>query len=274
MIRLEQLPAGHPGRRLLTGTTPWFAYQGDLRFSYRVYVPQGGEHLDTARVLVVVHGTARDTNGDWAAFAEQHDVVVVQPLFPVGIDGPDDIDAYKAIDSGSVRYDRVLFGMLDEVAGRWGVDIERFVLAGHSGGGQFALRMLLLHPQRLDGVVVSAPGRVTFVDAGSAWPLGTADAAARFGVEVDAAQIASVPVLLVVGAEDHGTEDLAAQGDASQDRFGATRRERLESLAQHLRDLGARPTVTVIPGVGHDQHDWEQHAQEFVSAGRDERPST
>ena len=40
MITLAQLPVGHPGRALLTGHTPWFAYQGDPRFSHGLIPPQ------------------------------------------------------------------------------------------------------------------------------------------------------------------------------------------------------------------------------------------
>ena len=121
-----------------------------------------------------MHGTDRRAQLDrdtWASFGEDRNLVIMSPLFPVGIDGPDDLHGYKNIESAGVRYDRALFGMLDEIRLRWGVDGEaRFHLAGHSGGGQFALRMLLLHPQRLRGVVIGAPGRLTLVDPGSRWP--------------------------------------------------------------------------------------------------------
>ena len=150
MITLAQIPAGHPGRALLTGHTPWFAYQGDPRFSYGLYIPRDGEELEHAELLVVVHGTDRRAQSDldtWAEFAEERNLVIMAPLFPVGIDGPDDLDGYKSIENAGVRYDQVLFGMLDEIRLRWGVDSGRCHLAGHSGGGQFALRMLLRHPQ-------------------------------------------------------------------------------------------------------------------------------
>ena len=159
MITLAQIPAGHPGRALLTGHTPWFAYQGDPRFSYGLYVPRDGEELEHAELLVVVHGTDRRAQSDldtWAEFAEERNLVIMAPLFPVGIDGPDDLDGYKSIESAGVRYDLVLFGMLDEIRLRWGVDSGRCHLAGHSGGGQFALRMLLLHPQ--DGCAAASSG--------------------------------------------------------------------------------------------------------------------
>ena len=268
MITLAQLPAGHPGRALLTGRTPWFAYQGDPRFSYGLYVPRGGEELEQAALLVVVHGTDRYAQLDldsWATFAEQHNLVVAAPLFPAGINGPDDLDNYKTIESGGVRYDLTLFGMLDEVRLRWGISTERFFLAGHSGGGQFALRMLLLHPQRLSGVVISAPGRITLADPGSAWPRGTGDVAERFGITIDNAAIARTPALLTIGSEDRGADDLAAQHDPSQDGFGVTRLERFATLAEHLRALGADPAVHIAPGGTHSDPATIPVVQEFIS---------
>jgi pimeloyl-ACP methyl ester carboxylesterase len=267
MITLAQLPAGHPGRALLTGHTPWFAYQGDPRFSYGLYVPRGGAELERAELLVVVHGTDRFAQLDrdtWAAFGEARNLVILAPLFPAGVNGPDDLDNYKTIDSGGVRYDLTLFGMLEEIRLRWAVNTGRFYLAGHSGGGQFALRMLLLHAQRLRGVVISAPGRLTLVDPGSRWPRGTADVAERFGLSIDTAAIARTPILLSIGSEDLGAADLAAQRDPSQDGFGRTRRERLDTLATSLRALGADPAISIAPGGTHSAPAGTPAAQEFI----------
>jgi pimeloyl-ACP methyl ester carboxylesterase len=268
MITLAQLPAGHPGRALLTGHTPWFAYQAGQRFSYGLYIPRGGAELERAELLVVVHSTQRRAQLDratWASFGEDRNLVIMAPLFPVGIDGPDDLDGYKNIDSGTVRYDRALFGMLDEIGLRWAVSADRFYLAGHSGGGQFALRMLLLHPQRLRGVVISAPGRITLADPTARWPRGTADVPDRFGVAIDTAAIARTPTLLAIGSEDLGTADLAAQRDPSQDGLGATRRQRLDALAVSLRALGADPALYIAPGGTHSDPAILPAAQEFIA---------
>ena len=116
--------------------------------------------------------------------------------------------------------------------------------------------MLLLHPRRLRGVVISAPGRVTLVDTGSGWPRGTADVAGRFGLSIDAAAIARTSILLSIGSEDLGTADLAAQRDPSQDGFGRTRRERLDTLANALRALGADPAIYIAPGGTHAAPAW------------------
>jgi poly(3-hydroxybutyrate) depolymerase len=103
--------------------------------------------------VVVVHGTARRTQqlrNTWTPFSEQHQAVIVTPLFPAGINGPDDLDSYKFIQDHGIRFDQILFRLLDEVAARWRLDVSRFYLAGHSGGGQYTDRMLLLHPALQD----------------------------------------------------------------------------------------------------------------------------
>jgi len=267
MITLDQLPAGHPARAFLTGSTTWFAVPADPRFSYGLYVPDGFTPGAAHPLVVVVHGTSRraqELRDTWAAFAEQHEAVIVTPLFPAGITSSDDLDSYKAVEDQGVRFDRVLFDLLDEVAARWGLEAGRFYLTGHSGGGQFASRMLLLHPDRLAGVVISAPGRVTLIDPGQKWPRGTADTRTRFGIDVDAAAVAKVPALLTAGADDTGTAELGAQDDASQARYGATRLARLATLAGNLRAHGADVRLELVPGAGHHRNPTLAVAQRFL----------
>lgn len=268
MITLAQLPAGHPGRRFLTGLTTWFAVGSDPRFSYGLYVPDGFVPSAPWPVVVAIHGssrTAQELRQTWASFAEQHRAVVVAPLFPAGISSADDLHGYKNIKDGGTRYDLVLFDLLDEAAARWGLNVSRVLLAGHSGGGQFAARMLLLHPGRLAGVVVSAPGRVTLIDPARPWPAGTADAAEQFGIVVDPAQVADVPTLLTVGADDLGTADLQAQHDASQDGYGSTRIARLETLAANLRANGAEVSLQTVPGASHHGNATQAAAERFLA---------
>jgi pimeloyl-ACP methyl ester carboxylesterase len=121
------------------------------------------------------------------------------------------------------------------------------MLSGHSGGGQFAHRFLYLHPERLDAVAVSAPGGVTLLDHSLTWPAGTGDTQQRFGIAVDPAAVARVPVLLVIGADDDGRADLAAMGHP-----GRSRPEQLDRLAETLTRHGTTVRKVEVPGVGHD----------------------
>lgn len=223
MIRYVDLPVGHPGRRLLTGHTPWFAAQADPRFSYSLYVPKDLRDDETLALWVFVHGTGRRTVlylDGFAELARAERAVVLTPLFPVGINGPDDVDSYKTLESGGVRYDEILLGMVDEVGHRWNVDTSTFFLHGFSGGGQFANRFALKHPERLSAVSIGAPGRTLLPPSAPAFP-----------------------VQVVVGSLDDDAADVAAiTGDPDA-------RGRLTQARELAAAFGAR--LDVVEGVGH-----------------------
>ncbi|GGF30598.1 alpha/beta hydrolase [Subtercola lobariae] len=268
MITLEHLPAEHPGRALLTGRTIWFACKLDQRFSYGLYVPSSYTWQADLPIVVVVHSTNRDAQTErdtWADFAEEHQVIVFTPLFPAAIDHVDDLDSYKAIEYHGTRFDLILLSMLDEVAERWNADTRRFILAGHSGGAQFALRFLLLHPSRLTGVAVSAPGRITVIDDAWVWPRGVADLTTRFGIALAPRELSGVSVLLTAGDADLGTADLEAQNDPSQEGFGDSRVERLETLRENLEANRIDVTFTLVPESGHHGNPTLPVMQQFVA---------
>ncbi|HEY4024271.1 MAG TPA: alpha/beta hydrolase [Pseudonocardiaceae bacterium] len=256
MITLAQLKAsGHPYIDLLTGRTPSFACQADQRFSYCLYVPHDIDISRSHPLVVSIHGTERAPESyreGFADLADRHQCVVVAPLFPAGIRDPDDVDNYKTLDYGGIRFDLLLLDMVAEVGARWPVAIDRFYLHGFSGGGQFAHRFLYLHPDRLAGVSVGAPGRITLLDQTIPWPAGTADLAKRFGIDLDLAALRTVPVLLFVGDHDDQPHPLT----------GGSRVAGIAQLRDNLIDHGVEPAFETVPGVGHE------HAAIFPAANR------
>ena len=95
------------------GRTTVYASAHDPRFSYCLYVPDnyeenGSRHYD---LLVTIHGTARDIAGcreQFVELAEQHDVIVLAPLFPAGISRPMELSSYKLLSADEYRYDLAL----------------------------------------------------------------------------------------------------------------------------------------------------------------------
>jgi poly(3-hydroxybutyrate) depolymerase len=251
LISTRDLPDGHPGWSFLLGRTPFFASRDDQRFPYSMYIPSGyragGEPL---RLVVAVHGTGRRAESSRDAFidfAERHRVAVLAPLFPGGIDDPNDLHNYKLIEYRGIRFDRVLLGMIDEAAERWGLDVSRFLLFGFSGGGQFAHRFALLHPGRLLGVSIGAPGRVTLLDD-APWPNGLG------GMDVDIAALGGVPMQIVIGSDDLAAKLLAdASSSELEHRAGSTRVERARALAAALSSAGVEVELVEVPGAGHDR---------------------
>lgn len=254
--RLDAFPPAHPAWDLLLGATPFQACVADPRFSFTTYVPDRyRESAEPLPLLVAVHGTGRRaeaTRDRYAAFAQEHGVVVLAPLFPAGIDDPDDVHNYKELSYHGIRFDELLLAMVDEAAERWRIDTERFLLAGFSGGGQFAQRFAYLHPHRLRAVSVGAPGRVTLPDD-EPWPLGLGGVRDLFGVDVSLARLAEVPHQVVVGGADHAQDVLAAAAqDPREARAGTTRVDRALRLAAELTARGVPTETAVVPGVAHD----------------------
>jgi poly(3-hydroxybutyrate) depolymerase len=241
--------------------TTVFASRTDPRFSYCLYVPPRAVEPGARPALVVaVHGTGRTMVGyrdAFASFARWNNCVVLAPLFPVGVRGDGNRDGYKYIREGDIRYDRVLLAMVDEVAEKYALAFEKFALFGFSGGGHFAHRFLLLHPDKLWAASIGAPGSVTLLDAKRDWWVGVRNMREIFGSEPDLAALRRVPVHMVVGGADIETWEIThREGGKSwmpgANDAGRTRPERLDSLRRSFEEAGVTVKLEIVPGVAHD----------------------
>ncbi|WP_308796775.1 PHB depolymerase family esterase [Agromyces silvae] len=250
-----------PQRFYEVGATAAFASAADQRFSYSLYIPRASEVRRT-EVAVLVHDTMRAVESYRAAFAEWSErtgVALLLPLFPAGIGAPFDLHGYKYLDAHGVRYDSVLLAMLDEASAHFHLDVDRVLLFGFSGGGQFVHRFALLHPERVRAVSVGAPGGVTLPGDHRGWWVGTADTADRFGRAVEPSALRGLRVQALVGEADLDTWEVSdprlraspywmpGADDAGRDRVA-----RMASLADALERVGAVVTRTTVPGAAHD----------------------
>lgn len=244
----------------LYGKAPAWALQRDTRFCSFSYIPRSLEGRSTAvPLVVVVHGTLRQAEryrNAFAEFAEEHACAVLAPLFPCGIIEPHDIDNYKRIRYHDIRFDLVLLDMIAELSARYQLEFSGTYLHGFSGGGQFAHRFLLLHPEKVAAVSIGAPGAVTLVDPERDWWVGTRDVSTQFGVDLDLEALRRVRVLTVIGAEDSGHDEVFVPQDSPHwmpdaNRAGADRQERLAALAENLSSFGVSVTSASVPGEAH-----------------------
>jgi len=262
MCRLTAINPLIPKRELhlFYGSTPALTYQRDKRFSYFLYIPRSHETAPRPSgypLVVLMHGTLRQVEGYRAGFvdfAEREQCIILVPLFPVGVTTPLDVDEYKRMEHGGVRYDEILLGMVDEVSTMYRLRSKKFALHGFSGGGQFVHRFFYLHPDRLSALSIGAPGSVTLLDPTRPWWVGVGGIFARFGIEPDLQAIAAVPVLLVVGDLDTDPADVEIARDEPVwmegiNDSGRTRRERIVSLQRSLEAAGATTTLVVAPVI-------------------------
>jgi pimeloyl-ACP methyl ester carboxylesterase len=270
---LTEAPVRHPQDFYRTGRTTVFAAGGDQRFSYCAHVPAGhGRETAPLPLVVVQHGTGRtaaEYRDAFSEFAERHRCVVLAPLFPAGLVDPDDLHNFKFIEYRGIRFDRALLDIVEEAGERFNAATGRFFLQGFSGGGQFAHRFLYLHPERLAGVSIGAPGRITRLDPELPWWLGTGDFAERFGRAPDLDAMREVPVQMVVGEEDTETWEIDNPGgsnwmDGVQDT-GRTRIERLRTLCADFERGGLLVRFDLVPGVAHDGMGVLHVVQDFLA---------
>lgn len=222
----------------LAGPSPLYAAQVDQRFSLCLYQPSGSQ---PAGMLIAVHGTERDAVGmrdAFVPFAERANLAIMAPLFPAGIDDPANLDNYKFIGYRGIRFDDLLLAMIGEAAERLGLrQVPPLYLHGFSGGAQFAHRFFYLHPAKLKAVSIAAPGRITELDDSIDWWHGTANVDSLFGTRVHTADLATVPVHVVVGGND---------ATPAVDRTVLAAR-----LAGSLRANGIDTRFDIVDGVAH-----------------------
>lgn len=244
------------------GHTTVYAARRDPRCAWCAYVPSDyDEDGDkTYPLAVLVHGTGRGMTryrDSFADFAEAHGVIVLAPLFPVGLCFPGDLSSYKFLRHAGVHYDEILIDMIDEVRGKYRIPDPRVLMYGFSGGGHFTHRFLYLHPERLRAASIGAPGVVTLLDPSRDWWVGLRDFEQVFGKPLDLDAIRRVPVQMVIGGADTETWEITIRPTSAlwrpdANHAGANRNDRMHSLKASFAAHGIAVRHDIIPGVAHD----------------------
>jgi len=257
------------------GKSATFALKSDQRFSYCTFTPasyrpgQDNNH----QLLVLIHGSDRSNQAlrdYFTDFAEQHNCILLAPLFPCAIEDSDDRDNYKYIAYKGIRFDRILMSMIDEISTKYRMFWPKFSMFGFSGGAHFAHRFLLLHPHRLTAVSVAAPGSVTRIDDSRDWWVGTKNMEQLFGVKIDLNQLRKPQVHLCVGDQDLDTSAISHKPGSPHwmegaNNAGVTRVDRLHSLYRNFRGHGMKVSLELAAGKNHDTDAMSDCAMRFLA---------
>lgn len=253
-----------------------FSLRSDPRFIWSMYVPESFSADPAGHSLAVaVHSSYRDQSAmreGFLEFARFNRFVILAPMFPVSVLGDGNVDGYKYIAEGDIRYDRVLLDMVAEIGTVLQRDFSKFMLFGFSGGGHFVHRFLYLHPERLDAVAIGSPGGITLIDDSRDFWLGTRNIEALFGTTFDLAAIRRVKVQLLIGANDVEPFPFPPKMDALlayRASLGRNRLEVNEALFGNYRASGLDVRRVVIPNCAHDVRPMIPAAQDFFLTVRD-----
>jgi pimeloyl-ACP methyl ester carboxylesterase len=261
------VPQEYWSSAFLIGRIPLRALQSEPRVSYSLYIPP--EHYSNAKklpLLVFVHGTSRNHSiQDFAAFASSTPCAVLAPLFPAGLDAPNDLNSYQILRSMTLRSDLALLSMLDEIGRTWpGIETNKVFLMGFSGGAQFAHRFMYLYPERLYAVSVGAPGSVTRLNEIQSWPKGVKNVQDVFGRVIDKDLLRKLKVFLVVGGSDVSQQGgynlllwlLQRKASGSTEAEEPPNRDEIRTdivsnLLEEWRQIGLDVQMKVVDGIAH-----------------------
>ncbi len=228
--------------------------ESDPGQEYLVYVPRGAG--ERAPLLVTIHGTSRNAEQHarlLSAYCDIHGAMLLAPVFSA-----EQFPDYQRLgrQGRGRRADLALNAVVAECAAATGASAERFLLFGYSGGAQFAHRYLMAHPHRVEAAVIAGCGWYTFPDPTRRFPFGTRMSRKLPEVHFDAEGFLSVPVTVMIGAEDD-ERDAARRHDRLDREQGASRIERARNwvaamqAAAEARQLPSRVAFEEIAGCGH-----------------------
>lgn len=254
-------PLARNRMQAIAGALAALSCQAFPAFSHYAYVPMGhvAAGLTEAPLIIAVHGSSRnpkDLRDAYATFAERLGCFVLAPLFPLDLTVSVPDEEYKQLIGDKIRYDQVIWSMVEEFAAVTGTRFSRVLLFGFSGGAQFAQRLLYVDPGRLDAVSLGAPSYVTLPDPGMGWWTGIGDVEQRFGKPVDLDAVRRVPVQLSCGSEDRLDFEIYRPDEMGLDadgyaRYGRNRRDRLFMLHDAYAQAGIASEIALVEGAGH-----------------------
>jgi hypothetical protein len=243
--------------------------------------------------LVIVHGTpiknqTEDWNAEyyirsWLDFADEHDFVLIAPVF-----NQEDFSSrlgdharsgYRGLFGREIAADEWVLRLVRGHQQALGAADDPFYLYGHSAGGQFAARFLVTHPEEIKRAVITAAATYPQPTIDFEWPFGMGEL--HTWIEwnpgtvtqvdfvpdrqkwLDATQI---PLAVIVGLDDNAElpADLVP-GQNGRDRITIANNwvDAMESFAVE-QGLDSRYEISIIPGIGHSMSGLLQFSQQAL----------
>jgi hypothetical protein len=239
----------------------------------RVWYDAPPADLDTAQILIVMHGHERDAQAyrdDWVPLTRGRHVLLLVPEFAADDFSDTAYNLGNMVDSDGEDNpeNRWTFGVIerlyDQVRDSVGSQAEEYMMFGHSAGAQFVHRFLQFgHPTHLGTAVAANAGWYTMPDDSEDFPYGL-DQTARD--EDDMGKAFETNLVLLLGADDVDPGAKSLRRSESADEQGDTRLERglrfylagRESARDHDLTFGWR--LEAVPGIGHSHSEMAREA--------------
>lgn len=266
------IPAGD---RLMRGKSMFaFSDWKGPTLSVHTYVPIGAGA--NTPILFVMHGVRRNASeyrDNWIGVAERKGVIIVSPEFDAGrfpgnrgyatggmmvgaSDGSTPSEAAERFAPAQVSAFDAIEPIFDAVRAKTGSRISNYTLFGHSAGGQFAHRfMLLANAPRAAHIISANSGWYTFANETIAFPYGLGEVP---GAKDILKRALARRMTILLGTGDIDTADSNLRNTPAAVEQGPHRLARGQSFfadaSQSAAALGVpfAWAIKYAPGVGHD----------------------
>jgi len=218
-------------------------------------------------IVIVMHGNGRNATSylnAWIPYANSKKFLLVVPEFTSALYSSSRYHYGNVLTSGGSAVDSTFWtyvtveAIFDEIKKRSGLEREKYYIYGHSAGGQFVHRMVIMMPgARYEEAIAANAGWYVIPDNDDVWPAGLLGVPSTMTLGTRLGKIFDRKLIVMLGTADTSTTDPDLPTRAEAMAQGKHRFERghffydkAKSIAQS-RGLPFKWELAEVPGVAH-----------------------
>ncbi|MCE7990527.1 MAG: hypothetical protein HEP71_01050 [Roseivirga sp.] len=253
-----------------------YAYKDSQRKSIKVRTYKPEQWSNGQKIVFVMHGggrNAKDYLRAWTRMADEHNLLIIAPEFASKFSDitTNDYQEGNLFTFFGTRNPReewaytVVENVFDHIKSANDISNEHYDIFGHSAGGQFVHRMLMLLPEaRIETAVAANAGFYTFPDESLKFPYGLRHSGTESESQMQ--QAYQKKLIILLGELDNDPELGIFRTTEMAMQQGAHRLERGSRFYKANRDLVAKNKwifnweIDTVANVGHDYRKMSQNA--------------
>lgn len=242
------------------------AYRHTDRKTIRAWTYKPEQWTQEDPVLFVMHGMSRNAEDyldKWIRIAEEKHLMLIAPEFAskfyrvVTNDYQEgNLNSYFGWSNPETEWAfTVVENIFDHVNAANELSLSSYDIFGHSAGGQFVQRMVVLKPDsRIRNAIAANAGSYMFLDNDIPYPYGLGTL--NHGLDID--KSLSKHLIMLLGELDNNAKQGTLDQTENAMRTGAHRLERGINLFYSAQAVAENQSIQfnwslqVVPGVGHD----------------------
>ncbi|MCE7057985.1 hypothetical protein LZF95_25090 [Algoriphagus sp. AGSA1] len=256
-----------------------YAYNNSKKKSIRVWTFKPEKWADNDKIVFVMHGggrNAEDYLDVWQDLAKENNLLIIAPEFENSLakyttNDYQDGNLFTFFGSKNSKDNwafKVIENIFDHIKTTNSITNKRYDIFGHSAGGQFVHRMVLLYPEaRIETAIAANAGLYTFLDKSLSYPYGIKN------IELENDKIKnsfSKQLILLTGELDNNANlgtftstDLAMKQGQNRLERGANFFDAAKEYADQ-NNLTFNWKIDTIKSVGHEYKKMSENSIEWI----------